>query len=492
MSWRRQSLVNTLAAAGIIVLALNPADLFRVGPQLSFLAVATLLWFELYLAPREPDDPLDRLIARTRPWYVHFGKWIAKFTWKLFVVSAVIWLVSLPLSMYRFHLFSPIAIFLNTLIAIPVSVAMLAGFGLIVAEWTITPLAASFAWLCDGSLWLMQELVTRGAQWRDGYWFVAGPPLWLVLVFYGGLGLLVALPRWRPPKRWCVALLLVWLALGASVPLFVRGEVPVVADARDELRCTFISTGHGSAVVLELPSGQTLLYDAGRLGSPERAARSVAAYLWSRQITRIEAVVLSHADVDHYNGMPGLVDRFRVDAVYVSPVMFETDAGAVIALKETLQRAKVPVKTIYSGDKLAAGGATKIEVLHPTKDGVIGSDNANSLVLLIEHAGRKILLTGDLESPGLDDVLAEEPIDVDIAAAPHHGSSHSSPEGFAAWCRPEHVVISGGYGFDSTAAEATFREANINVLHTARDGALSVRILRSGEFQIDRWRQNRR
>ena len=50
-------------------------------------------------------------------------------------------------------------------------------------------------------------------------------------------------------------------------------------------------------------------------------------------------------------------------------------------------------------------------MLHPPRKGVLGSDNANSIVLAIEFQGRRLLLTGDLESPGLDDVLAEEPYD---------------------------------------------------------------------------------
>ena len=57
---------------------------------------------------------------------------------------------------------------------------------------------------------------------------------------------------------------------------------------------------------------------------------------------------------------------------------------------------------------------SKAEAAMAKKVGVIGSDNANSIVLLVEHAGRKIILPGDLESPGLEDLLAELPIDCDV------------------------------------------------------------------------------
>ena len=64
---------NSLAAAALVVLAMNPAHLFHVGAQLSFLCVAGLIWF----ATRRPhwDDEsdgtertLDRLIMQNLGW----------------------------------------------------------------------------------------------------------------------------------------------------------------------------------------------------------------------------------------------------------------------------------------------------------------------------------------------------------------------------------------------------------------------------------------
>ena len=82
-------------------------------------------------------------------------------------------------------------------------------------------------------------------------------------------------------------------------------------------------------------------------------------------------------------------------------------------------------------------------MLHPPRRGILGSDNANSLVLAVEYRGRRIVLPGDLESPGLDDMLAEEPRRCEVLMAPHHGSRKSNSPGLAAWCRPRWVVFSG-------------------------------------------------
>jgi competence protein ComEC len=485
MSLRRPSLINALSLAAIVVLAINPADLFRIGPQLSFLAVATLAWFEPYLLPHAPTDPLDRLIARTRPWPQRCAQWVVLYFWKLFVVTTVIWAVALPLILYRFHLFSPVAMLLNPLIAIPVTFAMLAGFGTLVVGAIFSPAAQPIAWFCDVMLWLTQQAVDVGAALPNGHWYMPGPPIVLVLIFYAGLGGAFALPHWRPPRRWCVAILLVWTAALWLTPIAVR-RGPNLILAQSELRSTFIAVGHGGSVLLELPSGKTLLYDAGQLGSPLAGTQAIAAVLWSKQISHLDAVIISHADVDHYNALPGLIDRFSIGTVYVSPVMFESDSPALDLLRQRIDSSAIPVAELFASNKLHTGDASHIEVLHPPPRGVAGSDNANSLVLLVEHGGRRLLLTGDLESPGLDDVLAEEPIDVDIALAPHHGSVRSSPTRFAQWCTPEYVLISGGHAFDSTAAEAAFTAAGATVQHTARDGAVEFR-LSPGTLQATPW-----
>ena len=236
--------------------------------------------------------------------------------------------------------------------------------------------------------------------------------------------------------------------------------------------CTFLSVGHGAAVVVELPGGRTMLYDAGRLGSPAYASRTVSNFLWSRGITYLDAVVISHADADHYNALPELLDRFSIGAIYVSPVMFDHPNEAVRALQTSIVDSGVPIREVWSGDRLASGGDAVVEVLHPPRRGVLGSDNANSVVLAIEYQGRRILLTGDLEPPGLNDVMAELPYDCDVVLTPHHGSAFSDPPGFAAWSSPEWAVVSGGARDRLESVATAYALRGCRVLHTATSGAV--------------------
>jgi competence protein ComEC len=240
---------------------------------------------------------------------------------------------------------------------------------------------------------------------------------------------------------------------------------------------------------LESPTGETVLYDAGALGAPEYATQSIASYLWHRGIQRIDGIVISHADVDHYNAVPGLLGRFRVGAVYVSPMMFEgarMPGDGPNALREAIRAAGVPMREIWSGDRLRVGRELTLHVLHPPWQGVVGSDNANSVTLAVESGGRRVLLPGDLESPGIEDVMAEIPYDCDVLLAPHHGSRRSDPPGFAAWSTPEWVVISGGGGDEVLSVVQTYQLAGASVARTSDRGTVQFSI-RAGELKIATW-----
>ena len=248
---------------------------------------------------------------------------------------------------------------------------------------------------------------------------------------------------------------------------------------RQGLRCTFLSVGHGESIVLELPDGRTVLYDAGRLSAPTSCCRVVSGYLWSRGLTHIDAVVLSHADTDHYNALPELLERFSVGTVYVSPVMFDEQNASIRFLREAIDRAKVPIREIASGDRLPGGPGCWLQILHPPPQGLPSTSNANSVVLSVEYRGRRVLLPADLQSPGLDDVLAERPLHCDMLLVPHHGSRTSMPEGLSAWSTPDWSVFSADHRYDTSSVEAIYARHG-RVLHTADTGAVMARVDEKG------------
>jgi competence protein ComEC len=167
---------NTLAAAAIIVLAQNPATLFQAGTQLSFMAVATMIAFQDVLMKRPIVDPLERLIATTRPLVVRVSRGIASFLWRVWLTGALIWLVSTPLVWNQYNLISPVALVLNFAMWIPVTIAMYAGMATLFFGSASSTVGLFCGQVCDGSLGVLEQLIAAGREWPGSYSWLAAPP----------------------------------------------------------------------------------------------------------------------------------------------------------------------------------------------------------------------------------------------------------------------------------------------------------------------------
>jgi competence protein ComEC len=469
---RRASAGNLLGGAALVVLAINPNELFRSGTQFSFLAVAALIVCGRWLTRPRPVDPLRRLIAETRPWPVRFVKRAARSLALLAAVSAGVGIAVAPLVAYHFHVLTPASVLLTPIASPLVGLALASGIVVLTIGWLVPPLGFVFGAICGGSLRATHWLVDAAGDVPGAFTYCASPGAWWLCLLYGAAGLFAAVPAMRPGRRWLASLAMTWAAVGYA-------SLDADRTPSGELRCTFLSVGHGTATVLELPGRQTILYDAGSLGSPDATAQIISSYLWRRGINRIDAIVLSHADIDHYNAVPGLLERFPVGVVYISPMMFDPvaamgDLTAPNYLRDVLLAAGVPLREVWMNDRLTtADPRVTIDVLHPPEQGMLGRDNANSIVLAVSYGDQRILLTGDLESPGLERVIADPPVDCDILLAPHHGSEQSDPPGFAAWSTPEWVVMSGRRPGRTLSSADSYKQAGARVLHTALDGAVT-------------------
>ena len=475
--------LNTLALAWLVLIALNPADLFQTGCQLSFLSVLVIVQIVLpwrqWSANR--DDPLADLVEQARPhWQRLLLEGWSRFVW-LFRTGLVVWLTLAPLLAARYNLVSPVAVLLSPPVIVLTAVALFAGFLLLVQAPLGGLLSGPLAWILDLSLRGCAWLVRLGEVVPGAYWYCCRVPEWWLWGFYLGLLAVLLLPGLKRCWKPALAVAAVWLGLGLFAARADDGP-------KDELRCTVLAVGHGSCVLIETPDGRVFLYDAGSLTGPQVAARQIAPALWSRGITRIDEVFLSHADLDHFNGVPDLLDRFRIAQVSLTPTFAVHPQAGSRLVCGLLDARGVPVRVLHAGQQLRAGEVT-IDVLHPPPAGPAGPENARSLVLLVQFRGSTILLTGDLESPGLEQVMARPAPPVDVLLAPHHGSPASNTAAFAAWSKPGLVISSEGR--PRGRRPDPYSPLGAAVWRTSQEGAVTVVIDDAG-IRAETYRSHRR
>lgn len=531
---KRGIALNTLVFSALIVLAINPCELFQLGAQLSFLATGTFLWTSNMTirehamldasrleSIRERERLMDKKYLK-RPSSFGFGKrdvqddlknldgkkteknslaqrfrntttygrlnstlflWLKSF-WKntLSVTKSgsCVWIVSSPLILRTTNWFTPISLVANPLIWLPATISLLLAFLLIFGGLASAATSGSLdgfiilvARATDYSFDLFLGILDLFASPSFGAFRIPAPIEWTLWLFYLPLGFWTLFPFYRPRRLGLGVFLLLWIGVASGAFVYDREQ-----DRKNEtLRVDFFSVGHGCAVLGVFPDGRTFLYDCGSLGDSKRSAEIVAKNLWNAKKSRIDLVFISHADYDHYGGLERLVELVGVDRVCVSSMMFNKETVQLKELEELLIKKRIPIETVAAGDSLDRWRFAEIKILHPNNvyDDPNEDSNANSIVALLEYKGRSILLPGDLDDANAN-FLDTAPIECDVMLLPHHGGSSKSLVGLLAWAYPKQVVISGGNMIRNYRNEEELRKKNYCVLHTADDGCVQVSI----------------
>lgn len=469
---RREShTLNWLALSALAYLVWKPMDLFDVGFQMSYVCVLGIVTLTpavlaVLLRPvtrvlRRSYGPVETLIAAS----TGGGMWrrlVESVTQLPMSVTLAAWLSSLPLLLYYFHHFLPLA-WLTTLLVFPLVVlVMFAGFGALlvglVSPWLaglLTPLVECPAgWL----LWWVERI----GQLPGTSVYTLPPSLVWVVLYYVTLAGWIAHHRAssgsagqrRQPAHQAEnaegksrASVTLPVAATCSVLLAVATVLWLAPRGSDgRLTATVLSVGRGTAIVLELPDGGALLYDAGSSGSYDPGQNAVIPYLAHRGINRLEAAVISHPNLDHFSGLPSVIDRVAVSQVMLAPYfeLLSPPGTASHRLLEELRQRGQSIDNLDAGTGSFELGGAPFEVLWPPVDAPFELDaNDSSIVLRVSHAGSRILLTGDIEEAAQACLLRSgRDLSADVLILPHHGSVVGNTKAFIEAVQPTCVIAS--------------------------------------------------
>ncbi|MBI3087856.1 MAG: DNA internalization-related competence protein ComEC/Rec2 [Candidatus Omnitrophica bacterium] len=450
---------NTLAAAALVILWAQPAQLMDAGFQLSFGAVASLLIFTGRMqALLEPHLPI-RLERLRRYVAVSLASTLA------------IWVGLWPVLAWYFHLVSPVSVLAN-LVLVPL-VSLLVGLGtVVVLLGTVT--APVMHWTTGWLAWLVD--VTVG--WVHAFhqvplgWWPIGHPAWPVIV---GYYLLVGLSVWRQRIRlspgWAAVC---WLA---GINLWIWTGVGAEARAPKRLEITVLDVGHGDAIVIRTPSRQTLLVDAG---TQDAGRYAVVPFLRAQGYHTLEALILTHPDEDHVGGAVAVLKHLRVRQLLTNG--FEASSRTAQQVFALADERRVPRARVTAGTMLAGSPAVTMTVLHPPPGFVPGTrpaSNDNSVVMRVAMDKFSLLLCGDLEERGVPWLLAGGgPLRSTILKVPHHGSALGAAQRvFFRAVNPRAAILSVGRLHDLPDREvlSDLRDLGARLFLTRRDGAIIVR-----------------
>ncbi|HET7703487.1 MAG TPA: ComEC/Rec2 family competence protein, partial [Candidatus Limnocylindrales bacterium] len=485
-----------LGWAVAILLCVEPSLIRDVGFQLSTLATAGILAWA---------DPIDRRLRELGGGRV--PGWLAE----SLAVSLAAQAATLPVVLEAFGRLALISPAINLAIVPLVAPAMaaalvaLAGGALVLAGGpaAIATLAGLPAW---GLLTVICTIVAAGA--RLPFASVDLEPPWSTVL----AATLVAAPigvvvvRRRRPRAGVVAQA-GRVGPASDLPAPVRSRDPATASpqmarlsvlalavavgglglalthrADGIARITVLDVGQGDAILVEGGRGGRLLVDGGP--DPDRLIVELDRRLppWDR---RVDVVVLTHPHEDHVAGLPLLLERYRVGRIFESGMRGSGPGYAAFARDLQAGRAP-PIAGLATGGRIAIDEIV-LRVLWPDPGRVPREPpdtgraiNDASIVLLGEVAGRRFLLTGDVEDD-VDPILAARGLPpVDVLKVAHHGSATASTATFLEAVRPRIAIVSAGadnpYGHPARSTVERVAATGARVLRTDRDGSVTVSI----------------
>ena len=534
---RKSNPFNSIALAGLIIMAYNPQEVFSVGFQLSFLSVISIVSFTLptlyFLTYKNIGNEIPAFVPMTLR--ERLGIIIKKYLFNAISVSIAATLGVFPLVLMYFHLITPVSIITNIVLAPLVFLIMLFGFinmplaGLGIYSWFV-PLVAFltqaviwvvdvfsripfayfylpdipqvFIWIFYGLflLWLVRNSLKLvqfkpspfdGGGQGEGKQISVHPPL--TPPIKGGEKIIIPVTQLKFILEWffavALAIMLAWFLIWA----FSAG----MPRQQDGLTLTMLDVRQGASFVLRTPNGKTILYDCGTIGSRDVGEQIIAPFLWKKGITKIDTLILSHAHLDHINGVQSILEKFPVKEVLVSRHFSDSYWGK-LAMQlfghpslRSYGMAKdghygIRVSAISQGDVVSLDLDVIAEILGPPGEKISVNENDLSIVLKISYGNKSILLTGDIQAEGIKNLLdSKQDLSADILQIPHHGFSIKPTNGqngqnyleeLIKWVTPSEIVINtDGDETDESILEIC-RARDIIIHSSDKDGAVTINL----------------
>ncbi|MCT2537624.1 DNA internalization-related competence protein ComEC/Rec2 [Aquibacillus koreensis] len=393
----------------IAFIFINPTSINQLGFQFSFIVTTAIILSKKALS-------------------LHFR------TLSILRISFISLMSVLPIQLFHFYFFNPLSIFIN-LIFVPYFSFFVIPMMLLMLFMTL--IQSPFVPYMDLLFTHVHQIAIDGLTKMDESlffpWVIGEFPISMLIPYYIIFFLLMKnLSNNQLVRAFCYGLLLVIVLVSISLKPYLNPEGTI----------TMLDVGQGDSLVIELPYRKAVIMidAAGSMTydfepSDKIFKQVIKPFLYSKGITTLDALVLSHEDHDHDGSAPFILEEFKVKQLVTSPYY----TGSV---------PKVAEENSVNVQKVKAGNVFKVAnhpfyVVSPEKN--YATTNENSLVVLSEFGGFDWMFTGDINHEVEEDIVQSYPeLTVEILKVAHHGSKTSSSEAFLTEINPMVVLISVG------------------------------------------------
>jgi competence protein ComEC len=481
---RTEPSVLRAAAMGLVALAAVGLGGGRAGTRNLAVTVLALLLLDPYLS-RSYGFALSVLASAgiiwwARRWTVLLRSWLPTVVAEAIAVPLAAQLATTPVVAQLSGAISVVGLLANALAGPFVGPATVLGFataGLsLISDRAAAVAGFGAAWSAQPIVWVGRaaaRLPGAAASWPASP-LAIGVLVVVAVVVGSTIGMVLG-------RRWLSCLVAAVLVVALLRPPTGPGWPP---PGWVLVAC---NVGQGDGLVVNLGRGLGMVVDTG----PDRSAMDRC--LARLRVRQVPLLVLTHFHADHVDGLSGVLDHRHVSRIWVSPLA--SPAAEVSTVQALAARSAIPIEVPAVGSQGRLGPATWT-VLGPIRPvpSVLGSlsgpessvENDASLVITVDVAGVRMLLTGDVEPLGQAAMLdAGSELRADVLKVPHHGSSRQDRR-FLAATGARFAIASAGigndYGHPASSTIAALTDSGATVLRTDTSGSVAVVAGRDGRL----------
>lgn len=450
---RTYDMLTSLGLMALLLLVQNPLYLGHSGFLLSFGSVCGIgLVMPALKGEGRAPGPAEKLRAAILP-----GISVTLFT--------------LPVQLYFYYEIPVYSVFLNLLVLPFMGAVMITGM--------LVMLVPGMAFLGRLDILILggYEGLCRLFNRLPGHiWNPGAPGLWQIALYYVLLVCCVFLLHKGMKKRYSVILLAVgiWL-LGLHIP--------------GQLNIAFLDVGQGDCICVETKR-EVYLFDCGSSSIKNVGEQILIPYLKHQGIRKIDAIFVSHPDTDHVSGILELLEAAQKEEITVERLILpdllpqtREEAFAEILSTRGAFAKETAVGYMGAGARWDSG-RVHFSCLHPSAGSALTDANEYSQCFFVEYGSFSMLLTGDVEGEGEEEllqVIKQNGIsDITLLKVAHHGSRYSTPEELLTCLKPRIAVISCGrmnsYGHPHEELLERLRSVDCLIYQTQSAGAIRLRV----------------
>lgn len=443
----------------------NPWVVYQIGFQLSYLAAFSLIYS-------------SALLNST-----------TSYLKQSFMITAVCQLIVYPILLLQFYEVS-ISSFLANLVFVPLFSFIVLPFNIffLLLTYISVPISHLLFSIYEPLRMLLEKFILYIGNLPYQLWNPMKPSLYLACFAYICV-FFFFLSMERKEKK-----LLRWVLL--FLPMILIHIMPYLDSST---KITFLNVGQGDCAIIEMPyRKEVIMIDTGGLLRFEQeewketkeiyevGRQIVVPFLKGKGITKIDTLVITHADADHMEGAEEVLREIRVKEIHITP----NSAGKEV-MQEVIDEAKkqqIPVIEKMAGDQIDSAYFF-LRYISPMD--LVYEGNNDSLVLSMQNAFFHGLFTGDLETEGEEELIRKYGKSlqyITLLKIGHHGSKTSSSQSFLEITRPRISIISAGfhnrYGHPHPEVVERLNILKLPFLQTGIDGTIQVEITKKGDILV--------